>query len=429
MDIRLKNSVWKSFRFEIIISTLLSLFYTVVTEVLCILVFGMLVSVFLEIHPDSSVPIDPAVVEEGIIDKKEPDLKDKKSAINNIANDSILQKEDAKRLKNQRRQVRIWVLGGIIALVIGICLFIFYFLLLTKRFSVYLKEISGGIEDIAGGDFNGRIRIEGEDEFAYIADRINNMAQDIQTLMESERNIEKEKNDLITNVAHDLRTPLTSILGYLELVKNKDLDAGTKNKYIAIAFEKSKRLEKLIEDLFDYTKVNFGEVKLRRTSLDIVKFIEQMIEEFYPSFQDTQLECEFTTNSAEAIISGDGDFMARGIGNILSNAVKYGRDGKVIKIHIEKEETEVHLFFTNYGEVIPAEDLEHIFDKFFRVENSRSLETGGTGLGLAIAKKVILMHSGSIQVSSDVDGTVFSITFPLESNSSKEEEEPIEAEM
>lgn len=304
-------------------------------------------------------------------------------------------------------------MGGFIIFVlilIGLVLFVVYFLLLTRNFTIYLDEIVVGINKMATGDLTTRIHIDDEDEFAFIGNRLNAMADDIRYLMESERKSEKIKNDLITNVAHDLRTPLTSVIGYLDLVlRDENLEAQLRQKYIGVAYDKAIRLEKLIEDLFNFTKYNSEEVVLKLVPLDVVKLMEQMVEEFYPAFQDANLHCEFQPCKEPAIVMADGDFLARAFSNLISNAIKYGRDGKNIRIHVHQNETEVLISITNYGEVISEENLLHVFDRFYRVESSRNAETGGTGLGLAIAKKVVLMHGGTIKVTSSMDGTVFRI--------------------
>lgn len=304
-------------------------------------------------------------------------------------------------------------MGGFIIFVlilIGLVLFVVYFLLLTRNFTIYLDEIVVGINKMATGDLTTRIHIDDEDEFAFIGNRLNAMADDIRYLMESERKSEKIKNDLITNVAHDLRTPLTSVIGYLDLVlRDENLEAQLRQKYIGVAYDKAIRLEKLIEDLFNFTKYNSEEVVLKLVPLDVVKLMEQMVEEFYPAFQDANLYCEFQPCKEPAIVMADGDFLARAFSNLISNAIKYGRDGKNIRIHVHQNEAEVLISITNYGEVISEENLLHVFDRFYRVESSRNAETGGTGLGLAIAKKVVLMHGGTIKVTSSMDGTVFRI--------------------
>jgi signal transduction histidine kinase len=242
------------------------------------------------------------------------------------------------------------------------------------------------------------------------------MADDIKEIMENERRSEYAKNELITSVAHDLRTPLTSIIGYLDLVSSKELTQDTQMKYIGIAYNKSKRLEKLIEDLFTYTKFNFGEVKPTYTEVDIVKLLNQLVDEFYPSFAECRLEYKFTTTNPSAVIKADGDLLARAFANLISNAIKYGRDGKNILIDLSKVDIGVIITITNFGDIIPKEDLERIFQRFYRVESSRSSETGGSGLGLAIAQSIIEMHGGVISAKSDSEGTVFTVMLRNEPN-------------
>jgi signal transduction histidine kinase len=281
--------------------------------------------------------------------------------------------------------------------------------MLTKKFINYIREISEGINQISQGNLNNRIDIRNEDEFAFLADKLNQMADDIKEIMENERRIEYSKNELITSVAHDLRTPLTSIIGYLDLVSSKELNQETQMKYISIAYNKSKRLEKLIEDLFTYTKFNFGEVKADYTEVDMVKLMNQLVDEFYPSFAEYQMNYDFITDSTSAVIKADGNLLARAFANLISNAIKYGRDGKHIQIHLYKNETGIMITVTNYGVIIPEEDLEKIFTRFYRVESSRSSETGGSGLGLAIAQSIVEMHGGIIYAKSDSEGTVFTV--------------------
>ncbi len=298
----------------------------------------------------------------------------------------------------------------LVAIVLGVILFITYFLVLTKKFVIYLEEIERGITELSTGNFNSRIKIKNEDEFALIASKLNKMADDIKSLIENDRKNENTKNELITSVAHDLRTPLTSVIGYLELVSVKSkLDTEVKQRYIEIAYHKSKHLEKLIEDLFAYTKFTFGEVTPELSHIDMVKFMNQLVDEFYPSFVEFGLDYDFITDEQRAVVYGDGNLLARAFGNLISNAIKYGKDGKRVEIKLHKESDRVVVSVINYGKLIPEEDLDRIFERFYRVENSRSNETGGTGLGLAIAKSIIDMHDGTIAVKSDLNGTVFQV--------------------
>lgn len=357
----MKNSVFKSFRFEIVLYSLLSLLYTLLSL---------------------------AVINIGIY------------------------------LMFRRG---IWsftgagaVFASFVNISVGIGLFIIYFLLLTRKFVIYIKEIYQGINEISLGNLDNRIVINNEDEFALIADKLNRMADDIKEIMENERRSEEAKNELITSVAHDLRTPLTSIIGYLDLVSTKQLSDELGRNYIEIAYSKSKRLEKLIEDLFTYTKFSFGEVKAVYGEVDMVKLIDQLLDEFYPSFTENNIKYQFSSSHSSAIILADGGLLARAFANLISNAIKYGRDGERIEIILTKEDDKITITSTNFGEVIPKKDLDKIFTRFYRVESSRSSETGGSGLGLAIAHRIITLHRGTIIATSTEMGTVFRIELPIE---------------
>lgn len=240
--------------------------------------------------------------------------------------------------------------------------------------------------------------------------------------MDKEREAERTKNELITNVAHDLRTPLTSIIGYLEILSSKSspLPPEMQKKYIDIAYSKSKRLEKLIEDLFGFTKLNYGKISMQVAEVDIIKLLGQLLEESYPNFSNKGLSYELQSNVSAKIISADGNLLARLFDNLINNAIKYGAEGKrvLVKVHASKEMVQVSV--TNYGYVIPPEELPLIFDKFYRVEQSRSTHTGGTGLGLAIVKNIVDMHGGDITVKSDLNGTVFTVTLKVDFNIERE---------
>ena len=283
-------------------------------------------------------------------------------------------------------------LMAFVYLLSGIAIFSVTFFALQERSMRYISRISSAIQNISEGDLNTK------------------MVGDIRNLMDKEREAERTKNELITNVAHDLRTPLTSIIGYLELLSGKvEIPAEMQKKYIDIAYAKSKRLEKLIEDLFGFTKMNYGKVAMHVSKVDIVKLLSQLLEEFYPSFKDKNLSYELQSNVPGKVITADGNLLARLFDNLINNAIKYGADGKRVLVQIHAEEEVVTVSVTNYGYVIPADELPLLFNKFYRVEQSRSTNTGGTGLGLAIAKNIVDMHGGTIQVTSDLNGTVFTV--------------------
>ncbi len=298
----------------------------------------------------------------------------------------------------------------ILAISIGIAFFIFYFLLLTRKFTKHLKNISYGIKEISTGNFKHRIPIESLNELGHISLGLNKMANRLERTTEDNEKNEKNKNAIITSLAHDLRTPLTSITGYLDLLANNtSLSDETREQYLKVVYNKSMNLENLIEDLFDYTRVSLGEISIHKTTINMSQFVNQLVDEFYPGFRENELEYVVKIEGSHIYIDGDGELIARAISNLISNAIKYGKDGKMVNVYLKKEHGKVVLQIVNYGKLIPEESLPHLFERFYRVEGSRSYETGGTGLGLSIAKEIIELHGGTISASSDFYGTVFEV--------------------
>lgn len=309
----------------------------------------------------------------------------------------------------------------ILYVLFGILIFSVTFMLLEEPGIRYMGRISDAVESISQGNLGTEVDVTGDDEFSAMAANLNKMASDIRTLMDKEREAERTKNELITNVAHDLRTPLTSIIGYLELLAgNTKVPAEMEHKYIEIAYSKARRLEKLIEDLFGFTKLNYGKIAMHVGQLDIVKLLSQLLEEAYPNFVEKNLSYDLQSNVPAKTISADGNLLARLFDNLIGNAIKYGADGKRVLVKIHAEDDTVTVSVTNYGYVIPAGELPLLFNKFYRVEQSRSTTTGGTGLGLAIAKEIVDMHGGTISVSSDLNGTVFTVKLQVYFDVNKE---------
>lgn len=303
----------------------------------------------------------------------------------------------------------------------GILVFTVTFMILQEKSLRYITKISDAMQNISEGDLNVTVEVEGDDEFSSMAANLNKMVEDLKELMDKERESERTKNELITNVAHDLRTPLTSIIGYLELLSGDvKLEPEIQKKYINIAYVKTKRLEKLIEDLFGFTKMNYGKLSMHVGQVDVVKLLSQLLEEFYPSFVDKNLSYELQSNVPVKVITADGNLLARLFDNLINNAIKYGADGKRIMVKLHADDEIVTVSVINYGYVIPADELPLIFNKFYRVEQSRSTNTGGTGLGLAISKNIVDMHGGTITVTSDLSGTVFTVKLKVNFDVNKE---------
>ncbi len=313
-----------------------------------------------------------------------------------------------------------------VVIVFTVLLLVMYFMLISNGFVMYVREILNGVERMKSGGLTEEIPVKGDDEFSEIAAAINEMRANLYETMENQRIVEQTKDEMITNVAHDLRTPLTSILGYLDLLTQGDmLTPEQQKKYLGIVSGKARQLETLIRDLFDYTRYDKDKVKIKKGILDLNLFMPQIVDEFYPSFQENHLECRTEFYEGALNIEANGDLLARAIGNLMSNAIKYGADGKIVEVETGLTEPFVghdryiYVAVINYGKIIPADDLDKIFDKFYRVESSRSLKTGGTGLGLAIAKNIVNLHNGRIWASSDENGTRFQIELPMIRSSEK----------
>ena len=301
---------------------------------------------------------------------------------------------------------------AVVGMAAGLLLFIFYFLLLTRKVTGDLSDIADGISSMTRDREAGSLPVDRQDEIGEIARSVHQMTEELSRLMASEREALQSNKEMIACLAHDLRTPLTSLSGYLNLAMDTDkYDVEQRQHFAEVAARKADRLEGLIQDLFDYTKLMSGEITLHRHRIDFVKLVEQMIEEFYPLLEENELTCSFQTECRELEMDVDPDLMARAVQNLLSNAVKYGKDGKQIIIRLEKGRN-VTFSVTNYGLIIPEKSLDMIFERFYRVEGARSPGTGGTGLGLNIAKEIITLHGGTITVESGLQGTVFSVEIP-----------------
>ena len=301
-----------------------------------------------------------------------------------------------------------------VLLAIGIAVFICCFYYLISDYMKYIRKLANGMKNIAQGDFETEIPVQSMDEFGQIAVYMNQMQETVREIMERERVAERTKNDLITNVAHDLRTPLTSIIGYIGWVKDQpSLDANIRQKYLEIAWRKALHLEQMTNELLGFVKLEHREMTLHMSRIDLRQLLEQLLDEEYPGFEKAGLRAEFICREESVFLVGDGNLLARLFENLLNNAVKYGKDGKLIRLELELRNQMAVTRVINYGYVIPESELSHVFRKFYRVEQSRSQDTGGTGLGLAIVEQIVQLHSGSITVKSDLQGTVFEVVLPV----------------
>lgn len=228
------------------------------------------------------------------------------------------------------------------------------------------------------------------------------------------REAEQRKNDLIVYLAHDLKTPLTSVIGYLTLLRDEpQISPEIRARYTGIALEKAERLEDLINEFFDITRFSLTHLELEKQPTDLTRMLEQVASEFAPQFAEKDLRCELELPPRLAY-DCDPDKLARVFDNLLRNAFHYSFPGSTVRITGQQEADTVVLTFTNEGRTIPAEKLERIFDQFFRLDSSRATRTGGAGLGLAIAKEIIALHGGTIRAASADNRITFTVRLPLQ---------------
>ncbi len=301
-----------------------------------------------------------------------------------------------------------------VGLALGTAVFLIVFSLLQGRQMRYLRQIVNAMRDISAGDFDRTVPVEGDNELSEIALLLNRTTEEMRGVIAARDASEQTKNDLITNVAHDLRTPLTSVIGYLDLLQDHpELPDEKKREYLGIACDKARHLQDLIEELFGFTKLGHGELQIHRTPMDLKELLEQLLTELWPVFSQNGMVCEFRCREPLPIL-GDGTLLARLFDNLLGNAIKYGAEGKKIIVEAKAAGDAAVVRVINYGKVIAPEAQEHLFDRFYRAEASRNSGTGGTGLGLAIARNIAQMHGGSVTVQSSLEeGTVFEVRIPL----------------
>lgn len=289
----------------------------------------------------------------------------------------------------------------------------YVFFLFTKRYSHYFHEISRGINQLANGNFNNRIDIRSNDEFGGIARDINLACEQLKLAMERGEFAENSKEQLVLNLAHDLRTPLTSVLGYLDFIlRGEALTEEQINHYAGIAFTKSKRLEKLIDELFEIARMNYSSLTMDKKPLALSELLVQLNEELYPVFEKNRLTSRLQA-TPRMTISGDGALLARVFENLLTNASRYGQDGQYIDILCRPDAADVVVQVINYGNCIPPEELPYIFDIFYTGDKARVQREGSSGIGLFIAKNIVEQHQGTITAQSNGIRTIFEVRLPL----------------
>ncbi|KRM55651.1 sensor histidine kinase [Lacticaseibacillus sharpeae] len=289
-----------------------------------------------------------------------------------------------------------------------------YWRLIRRYRQMQLRHIIGELHYIAEGHLNHRIRLEVGPDMEKVVSSINALVDSAVKSMEEERKIEASKDELITNVSHDIRTPLTSIIGYLGLIEDRQYRTEAEmQKYVHTAYLKSKQMKVLVEDLFEYTKVRSTTTKLTLAKFDMAAMLDQLAASFELEGRKKGIEFDVHCDPTPLMMEADSEKLGRVFNNLIINALKYGKGAKHVYLSAEKIGSEVVVRVANDGQQIPTGSLNQLFDRFYRVEESRSQETGGSGLGLAIAQSIVTLHGGYIFADSNRELTSFVMHLPL----------------
>jgi sensor histidine kinase len=294
-----------------------------------------------------------------------------------------------------------------------------YWRLMRRYQQMQLNHILEELHLIADGQYDRRIPFRLSGDMGQVVNSINRLVDSTVNALEDERAIEKSKDELITNVSHDIRTPLTSILGYLGLIVNQpNVESADAKRYAEIAYSKAEQMKLLVDDLFEYTTTRPNGAPLRLNDIPIVNFLEQVAADFELEAQKRKMAIEVLPNNRDVVLELDAEKMVRVINNLLSNAIKYGHEDSVITMEVLKNDGVITIAVRNAGDPISKEVLEQLFARFYRAEASRSKETGGTGLGLAIAENIVKSHGGMMYAESENGQTSFYVCLPEENQGS-----------
>ena len=298
---------------------------------------------------------------------------------------------------------------------------IIYWRIKRRYGQIQLKYIIAELHYIADGHFDHRIPAEMAGSHRRVVDSVNALVDSVINSMEEERALKQSKDDLITNVSHDLRTPLTSVIGYLRLIEDHQYqDEQDILKYTHTAYLKSLQMKSLVEDLFEYTKVSQSHPKITINTIHVDSMLQQLAASFELEAKQKGFKITTQCEPKELAMQGDAEQIGRVFNNLITNALKYAEGGKNIYLNAHQINDTVIFEVANDGKKIPKEALGKLFDRFYRVEESRSKATGGTGLGLAIAQSIVEIHKGTIEVNSNDKRTSFIIQLPLKQNKNQE---------
>ncbi len=296
-----------------------------------------------------------------------------------------------------------------IMLVLIVISFLIIFQFAMSWVTKYFDEIDKGMDDLMKGSDK---EIELSPELSFMETKLNMCKHILEKRARDAKQAEQRKNDLVVYLAHDIKTPLTSVIGYLDLMSEvPDMPIEQRAKYMELTLEKANRLEKLINEFFEITRYNLQTIILEKKDFNLSYMLFQMADEFYPMLSEKKQEVVVEAED-DIMFYGDPDKLARVFNNVFKNAIAYGDENSKITIDVHKQSQDAIITFKNSGKTIPPQKLNNIFEKFYRLDESRGTDTGNAGLGLAIAKEIVILHEGEIYAESNHGYTIFHIKIP-----------------
>lgn len=317
--------------------------------------------------------------------------------------------------------LRYYGLGRNYPLYIGIQLLfciilLFVICICAKRYTKPFQDIDRQLDALLSDDSS---EIHLPKELSATEQKLHALKQAMEKRLFDAQLAEQRKNDLVMYLAHDIRTPLTSVIGYLNLLDEaRDMPEEQREKYTHITLDKAYRLEKMINEFFEITRYSLQQIQLRKESVDLCYMLVQLTDELLPVLAQNGNTSVIQMEAEDISVYGDREKLARVFNNILKNAAAYSYPNTEIVIAAEEHDGTVEISFRNQGKTIPPEKLEALFEKFYRMDDARSSDSGGAGLGLAIAKEIIALHGGTIRAESEKDTVSFLVTIPAEKSAS-----------
>ena len=279
-----------------------------------------------------------------------------------------------------------------------------------------LTHILDYLKYIAQGHYEIRIPQTDLGEMDEVVSSINHLVDSTVRAIEEERKIEKSKDELITNIGHDIRTPLTSVIGYLGLIENQQYHSQEElERYAHVAYRKAQQMQSLVQDLFTYTATRQTTTEISPVQVQVLRFMEQLVADFELSAREKTIELRLDIRPKNLVASFDVDKMARVFHNLLSNALKYGIGAHYIELLAYQEEDYIYFKVKNDGQPLDKNELEDIFQRSYRADQSRSANQPGTGLGLAIVRNIVELHHGRVYAEVEGKETIFTIEIPQKS--------------